>query len=159
MSFLKKNTPNLGNTDSIIGDKTFFEGKIKAHNGIRIDGKIKGEIECQGVVEVGRGGKIEADIVADIVIISGEVVGNILAKDRLEITAQGRVRGDIVTAHLVIDDGVLFEGSCHMLTDGKTSYVPEKAKPSQGKNAAEKNSPGNNVPGKNLPLKVLGEEV
>jgi cytoskeletal protein CcmA (bactofilin family) len=127
MSILKKKSDN-GNRNSltVIGNKTFFEGQIKAYDIIRIDGTIKGNIECQGVLEVGIKGKIEADIVADSVLIGGEVIGNILAKNRLEITSGGKVRGDIVTAHLVINEGVIFDGSCHMITDEKAKHFPNK---------------------------------
>jgi cytoskeletal protein CcmA (bactofilin family) len=125
MSILKKNfDSSKGNSLTVIGDKTFFEGLIKAYDIIRIDGTIKGNIECQGVLEVGIKGKIEADIVADSVLIGGEVIGNILAKNRLEITSGGKVRGDIVTAHLVINEGVIFDGSCHMITDEKAKHFP-----------------------------------
>jgi len=127
MSILKKKSDNNnGNSLTVIGNKTFFEGQIKAYGIIRIDGTIKGNIECQGVLEVGIKGKIEADIVADSVLIGGEVIGNILAKNRLEITSGGKVRGDIVTAHLVINEGVIFDGSCHMITDERAKHFPNK---------------------------------
>lgn len=127
MSIFKKKSDN-GNKHSltVIGNKTFFEGEIKAYGIIRIDGTIKGNIECQGVLEVGLKGKIEADIVADSILIGGEVIGNILAKNRLEITSGGKVRGDIVTAHLVINEGVIFDGSCHMITDEKAKHFPNE---------------------------------
>ncbi|HAX98363.1 MAG TPA: cell shape determination protein CcmA, partial [Candidatus Atribacteria bacterium] len=74
MSFFKKKfDSNNANSLTVIGNKTFFEGQIKAYDIIRIDGTIKGHIECQGVLEVGIKGKIEADIVADSVLIGGEV--------------------------------------------------------------------------------------
>ena len=125
MSIFKKR-PDVGKVDSLIGNKTFFEGKIRADGGIRIDGAVKGSVECQGILVVGGRGKIEADIVADSVIIGGEIVGNILAKDRLEITSKAKVRGDIVTSHLIIDEGVTFEGSCHMLTEEKSKDLIAK---------------------------------
>jgi len=105
--------------DSLIGNQTSFEGKIKSSQGIRVDGLFKGNIECEGWVVVGNQGKIEGDIVADNVIIGGEIRGNIFARDRLEITAKGKVRGDIVTSHLVIEEGVIFEGACRMTTEEK----------------------------------------
>src|SRR4030042_5885504 len=117
MSIFKKKSDN-GNVNSltVIGNKTFVEGQIKAYDLIRIDGTIKGNIECQGVLEVGIKGKIEADIVADSVLIGGEGIGNIRAKNTLEVTSGGKDRGDIVTAHLVINEGVIFDGSCYMIT-------------------------------------------
>jgi len=127
MSILKKKSDNSNaNSLTVIGNKTFFDGQIRAYDLIRIDGTIKGNIECQGVLEVGIKGKIEADIVADSVLIGGEVIGNILAKNRLEITPGGKVRGDIVTAHLVINEGVVFDGSCHMMTDEKAKQFTSK---------------------------------
>jgi len=116
MSVFKKK-PNPDKVDALIGTKTVFEGKLNAYGGIRIDGTVKGTIECQGVLVVGSGGKIEADIIADSAIIGGEVVGNITADSRLEIISKGKVRGDIATSHLIIEDGVIFEGSCHMLAE------------------------------------------
>ncbi|HPD61761.1 MAG TPA: polymer-forming cytoskeletal protein [Thermodesulfobacteriota bacterium] len=124
--FKKHSGNNTTNSLTVIGNKTFFEGQIKAYDLIRIDGTIKGHIECQGALEVGIKGKIEADIVADSVLIGGEVIGNILAKNRLEITSGGKVRGDIVTAHLVINEGVIFDGACHMITDEKAKHFPKK---------------------------------
>ncbi|MBN2466685.1 MAG: polymer-forming cytoskeletal protein [Deltaproteobacteria bacterium] len=122
MSILKKN-PNPDKVDTVIGSKTVFEGKLNAFGGIRIDGTVKGSIDCQGILVVGKEGKIEADIVAESAIIGGEVIGNITAKQRLEITAKGKVVGDVSTSHLIVDDGVVFEGRSHMLTDDATSKV------------------------------------
>ena len=128
MSIMKKK-PNPDKVDTLVGNKTVFEGKLNAYGGIRIDGTVKGEIECQGVLVVGNAGKIEANITSDSAIVGGEVVGNITAKDRLEIIAQGRVVGDIATSHLVIADGVTFDGSCRMLADETGKHPADKKGP------------------------------
>ena len=129
MSIIKKRRPNPDKVDTLVGSKTVFEGKLSAYGGIRIDGTVKGEIACQGVLVVGNAGKIEANIISDTAIVGGEVIGNITAKDRLEIISQGRVLGDITTAHLVIADGVTFEGSCRMLTDANAKSPAESKDP------------------------------
>ena len=125
MSIMKKR-PNPDKVDTLIGNKTVFEGKLNVYGGIRIDGAVKGEIECQGILVVGNGGKIEANIIADSAIIGGEVIGNITAKNRLEIISKGKVRGDIASSHLIINDGVIFDGSCHMLSDEPVKYPLDK---------------------------------
>lgn len=117
MGLLKKKL-NPSKVDTVIGDKTVFEGKMTVYGGIRIDGAVQGNIECQGLLVVGNEGKIEGDIVADSAIVGGEVIGNISAKNRLEIISKGKVVGDIITSHLVIADGVIFQGFCHMLDHG-----------------------------------------
>ena len=139
MSIMKKK-PNPDKVDTLVGNKTVFEGKLNAYGGIRIDGTVKGEIECQGVLVVGNAGKIEANITSDSAIIGGEVIGNITAKDRLEIISQGRVVGDIATSHLVIADGVIFEGSCRMLADGTAKSSADKKGPAPIESVKEKST-------------------
>ncbi len=115
----KKANPDV---DTLIGSSTVFEGKLSATGGIKIEGTVRGTIDCEGLLVVGVGGRIEADILAESAVVGGEVVGNITARDRLEIISQGRVQGDITTAHLIIEDGVVFEGSSHMITDESAGY-------------------------------------
>lgn len=117
MGFIRRK-PNPAKVDSLIGNKTVFEGRLNVYGGVRIDGTVNGNVECQGLLVVGTQGKVKGDIVADSAIVGGEVVGNVRAKESLEIVSQGKVIGDITTSHLVIADGVIFEGFCHMLGSG-----------------------------------------
>ena len=125
MSLLKKNrTPD--NLDTLIGSKTIFEGVLMSNESICIEGTVKGKIECRGSVVVGQGGKVKADIVAENVLVGGRVNGNITAENKLEITSTGRVKGDIETSRLVITEGVVFDGNCHM-NGGKSAAVSPSA--------------------------------
>ena len=150
MSILKKNkTPD--NLDTLIGSKTIFEGVLMSNESICIEGTVKGKVECRGSVVVGQGGKVKADIIAENAFVGGQVNGNIKAKNRLEITSTGKVKGDIETSSLVIAEGVLFEGSCHMT---KTEKGAVSSSPTDSKNA-EKQSPEITPP----PLKPQPGEV
>ena len=129
MSLLKKNkTPE--NLDTLIGTKTIFEGILISNESICIEGTVKGKVECRGSVVVGQGGKVKADIIAENAFIGGQVSGNITTKNRLEITSTGRVKGNIETSSLVISEGVVFEGSCHMTSD--KSSAPNAPSNSKG---------------------------
>ena len=120
MSILKKSkTPD--NLDTLIGSKTIFEGILMSNESICIEGTVKGKVECRGSVVVGQAGKVKADIIAENAFIGGQVNGNIKAKHKLEITSTGRVKGDVETSSLVIAEGVIFEGSCHMTTEKSTT--------------------------------------
>jgi len=46
----KKIDPNM--TDTLIGEGTTFEGKISSQAGIRVEGQMIGNIECEG--DIGR---------------------------------------------------------------------------------------------------------
>ena len=128
MSILKKSkAPD--NLDTLIGSKTIFEGILISNESICIEGTVKGKVECRGSVVVGQGGKVKADIIAENAFIGGQVNGNIKTKNRLEITSAGRVKGDIETSCLVIAEGVIFEGSCHMISEkSATSSSPTDSK-------------------------------
>ena len=116
MSLLKKDKTS-GNLDTLIGSKTIFEGVLMSNESLCIEGTVKGKVECRGSVVVGQGGKVKADIIAESAFIGGQVNGNITTQKRLEITSAGRVQGDIETPCLVIAEGVVFEGSCRMVTE------------------------------------------
>lgn len=128
MGILKKDkAPD--NLDTLIGSKTIFEGVLISNESICIEGTVKGKVECRGNVVVGKEGKVKADIIAENAFIGGQVNGNIKTKKRLEITSTGRVKGDIETSSLIIADGVLFEGSCHMVSSkNATSSSPAEEK-------------------------------
>jgi len=125
--FKKGRTPD--NLDTLIGSKTIFEGILMSNESICIEGSVKGKVECRGSVVVGQGGKVKADITAENAFIGGQVNGNIKTKNRLEITSTGRVKGDIETSCLVIAEGVVFEGTCHMTSEkSATSSSPTDSK-------------------------------
>ena len=48
------------------------------------------------------------------IVVNGEVTGDITAKHSVEIHAPGKLRGNMTTPQLLIDKGVIFEGTCKM---------------------------------------------
>lgn len=99
---------------TILGPESKFEGTLSFDGTVRIDGNFKGDISTNDVLVVGPGAKINAEVHVGSIVINGEVHGNIYAKNSVEIHAPGKVRGNIQTPNLVIDRGVIFEGSAKM---------------------------------------------
>ncbi|MEW6057938.1 MAG: polymer-forming cytoskeletal protein [Bdellovibrionota bacterium] len=93
-----------------------FEGKLCFEGTLRIGGTFRGEIYTNDVLVVGEGAKVHAEIEAGTIIINGEVIGNIVAKHRVEIHRPAIFRGNIVTPSLMVDEGVIFEGSSKMVS-------------------------------------------
>ena len=81
---------------------------------VRIDGDFKGSIFGSGMLVIGKGAKIEADIRTDAVMISGDVRGQIDVKKKIRIYSTGKVLGDLNTPLFAVEDGAFFEGTCHM---------------------------------------------
>jgi cytoskeletal protein CcmA (bactofilin family) len=103
-----------GEITTLLGQGATFEGKLTFEGTVRIDGRFKGEVFSDGVLVIGEGAQVEAQIDVGEVIIQGTVVGNIVAKRSIEIHAPGRVKGDVHTPTLQIDKGVIFEGRSFM---------------------------------------------
>ena len=99
---------------AFLGEETSFEGKLIFEGTVRIDGKFHGEIHTDDVVIIGESAEVDAEINAGEIIISGTVRGEIFAKDNLEVLAPGKVYGNILTPKLMIQEGVIFEGTCRM---------------------------------------------
>ncbi|MBI3556640.1 MAG: polymer-forming cytoskeletal protein [Deltaproteobacteria bacterium] len=93
-----------------------FEGKLCFEGTLRIGGTFRGEIYTNDVLVIGEGAKVSAEIEAGTIIINGEVTGNIVAKHRVEIHRPAIFRGNIVTPSLMVDEGVIFEGSSKMVS-------------------------------------------
>jgi len=93
-----------------------FEGKLTFEGTVRINGSFSGEIFSEGTLVIGEGAVIDAKMEVGSVIIHGQVSGSITAQDRIEMHAPAVIRGDIAAKTLVIEEGVIFEGSCAMGT-------------------------------------------
>lgn len=103
----------------LLGSGSRFEGLIHFDGTVRIDGSVFGQIICKSskpsMVIITEMARVEADIVADTVVISGSVSGNIKAVEKLEVHAPGRVEGLVYTSDFSIEDGALFQGECIMI--------------------------------------------
>jgi cytoskeletal protein CcmA (bactofilin family) len=100
--------------NAFLGKDTEFEGKLSFGGTVRVDGHFKGEINSDGTLIVGETAVMEAEVQVSNVIISGEIRGNVLATKRVEIHSPGKVFGNISAPTVVMDEGVVFEGSCSM---------------------------------------------
>lgn len=110
---------NSTDISGLLGAGSRFEGLISFDGTLRIDGAVYGQIICKSqkpsVVIITQQAMVEADIIADVVIISGVVSGNIKAVEKLEIHSPGRLEGLVYTSEFSIEDGALFQGECIMI--------------------------------------------
>ena len=99
---------------TFLGKDAEFEGKLTFHGTFLIDGHFKGEISSDGNLIVGEDGMVEADMHVSYIDIKGEIHGNIFADQRVDIRAPGKVFGNIQAPNVMIDEGVIFEGTTRM---------------------------------------------
>lgn len=104
---------------NIIGVGTTIRGDIETEGSIRIDGILIGNIKAKGKLVMGSQSSVQGDIIAENADIEGKITGNIQISQRLELKSTAKVTGDIQTTRLVIDEGAIFEGACHMGEKGQ----------------------------------------
>lgn len=107
-------------SSSFIGKKMKIEGEIYSEEDLIIEGQVKGTIEANKTLTIGRDGDVIADIHACVVKISGRVRGNITASDKVAILVEGRFNGNIKSPKLVVAEGAILIG------DVNKEEVPKK---------------------------------
>ena len=111
--------------NALLGKGSEFEGKLTFEGTVRIDGIFSGEIFTESTLIVGEGARVAAQIEAGTLIVHGDVEGDVRTSNLTELHAPATLRGNIETPNLVIDRGVLFEGSCRMdVRGGSTAESP-----------------------------------
>lgn len=104
-------------TDEIVshlGEGAEFSGELTFASGMRVKGVIRGKVQSEATLEIGPGGKIDAEVIVRRILIGGEFRGVIRASERVEILKDGKVFGDIFTPCLIIEAGAIFDGRCNM---------------------------------------------
>lgn len=99
---------------ALLGRGTTFEGKLFFAGPVRIDGIFRGEIRSDGVLILGEGADVSAEIDVDTVIVRGTLRGNVRARTAIELYVPARVIGSLRSPSIFIDKGVVVEGSCTM---------------------------------------------
>src|SRR5512143_1882849 len=102
------------NLNAFLGEGTNFKGTLTFEGTVRIDGRLEGEIFTKDTLVIGEGAQVHATIHAGVLVLSGTVYGNITAEKKIEIHPSGQLYGNITTPSLVIEEGVIFEGTCTM---------------------------------------------
>jgi len=104
-------------TDAVtgfLGSQTEFTGKLSFAGVVHLDGAFCGEIISRGTLVVGSESVVHAQIHANVLKVSGEVHGDLNATEKIELYPPAKVYGNIRTPSLVVEEGVIFEGTCRM---------------------------------------------
>ncbi len=115
--------------NTLIGKDTIFTGTLEVKGAVRVDGTVKGKIICSDILTIGTGGYVEADVESLVAVVAGRVVGNLVAKERIELQNKSDIEGDIRTKSLVVEQGAVFCGGCHMKESKPThGFLPPEEK-------------------------------
>lgn len=100
---------------TIIGKETILESAtLKSKSSVQVNGRFYGDMEIEASLVVGESGYIEGNVVSDFLLVAGQIQGNLNITGQLHLTKTSRVSGDIHTSSIIIDEGALIDGNCHM---------------------------------------------
>jgi len=109
------------NSNTKIGEKSFFEGRFLINGSIQINGKFEGSILKVDQINIGKTGKVKANLETSSVVVEGIVIGNIKASTRVMLLPTARVLGDITTPEIIIQNGVILDGRCLITNEPEKS--------------------------------------
>jgi cytoskeletal protein CcmA (bactofilin family) len=116
-----------GTLSGFVGSGTSVTGEATFKSMLRIDGHFSGRVtSSSGVLLVGAGGQVDANVEVAVATIHGVVNGDIIAGQRIELGRAGKLNGNIQTPSLVIEQGGVFEGSCKMIQQKAATEKPAK---------------------------------
>ncbi len=114
----KEITPN-----SLIGEGAEFKGKFKVAGSFRIDGYFDGELTVDDHLFISPIGKLKTGTVyAKTIAIAGIFMGNVDASEEVQLLSSGRVLGNIKAPKLVMEPGVVVQGSID-ITGSKSKKI------------------------------------
>lgn len=99
---------------SVIDQYSNFDGTYNSTRDLRIEGQVKGTIECRGTLHIAQGANVSANVEAENISVAGELDGEITCRGKLQLLPSGRVTGKINTVTLVIHEGAFYEGDLQM---------------------------------------------
>ncbi|MBP7272758.1 MAG: polymer-forming cytoskeletal protein [Saprospiraceae bacterium] len=121
---------------------TVVEGTVVSENDIRIDGTIKGTLNCNAKVIIGPTGYIDGQVRCTNAVIEGRFTGTLQVAELLSVRETAEISGEIATGKLVVQSGAVFNVSCAMDSSGmvRNMNMTNTAKPNASvpQNAGEK---------------------
>jgi cytoskeletal protein CcmA (bactofilin family) len=113
-TFEQSSRPDEEQSFSVIDQYSRFDGTFVAERDLRVDGEVRGTIDCHGTLFVAQGATVEATIEAENITVAGDLTGEINCRGRLRLMPSGRLKGKVRTQALVIAEGAIYDGELSM---------------------------------------------
>lgn len=108
--------------NSMVGEGAVFEGKMHVAGSFRIDGTFEGKLTVDEHLFISPVGRLKTDTVyTKSISVAGIFVGNIEASEEVQLLSTGRILGNVRTPRMLIEPGVVVQGSIDITGTGKAS--------------------------------------
>jgi cytoskeletal protein CcmA (bactofilin family) len=103
--------PNTSSRNALSTDVE-IKGNLKFTGELTFAGKLDGEIQSEGALNLGEEAIVRGNINVNTVVVRGKITGNASAKEKIEIKSKAELFGDIRASKLIIEEGATFVGKC-----------------------------------------------
>ena len=101
--------------NSVVGPSILVQGDMTGDEDLVIQGRVEGSISLKkNLVTVGKDGRVNATVSAQIIRVEGTVEGELRGKEQVIVTRTGSVNGNIVAPRVTLEDGCRFKGAIDM---------------------------------------------
>ena len=115
MGIKQKDENSAGGLHNALAAGTTIKGNIITETDFRLDGKVEGDISCNGKIVIGPKGSVTGNIVSE----NAEVDGSVKVSAKLILKSTAIIKGDIYTQSLEIEPNARFNGACSMCSEKK----------------------------------------
>jgi cytoskeletal protein CcmA (bactofilin family) len=116
--------------DTLIGAGTAVLGNVTFTGGLRIDGKVLGNVIAVGAepctLVIGEHAEVQGEIRVSHVVVNGKVVGPVMADGYVELQPKARVTGDVNYKTLEMHVGAVLRGRLNHAEPGIAAVVELK---------------------------------
>lgn len=113
--------------DSLIGQGTSLSGNLNFAGGLRVDGRVEGDVVAadpkNGTLVVSEKAVITGSVRCSHLILNGEINGPIEVLKYVELQPKAKVRGDLSYQTLEMHAGAIIEGRLIHLANGQRVEV------------------------------------
>ncbi len=117
----KKPTPTVvekptEKIDTLIGPNTEIKGDVTFSGGLRVDGKLTGNVSAQdssnkSLLTVSEQGEVSGNVKVPHVIINGLINGNVTSSGKVLLQSKAKIVGDVYYSSIEMELGATVNGS------------------------------------------------
>ena len=101
--------------DTLVGSRTELKGDISFTGGLRIDGKLKGNITAKGdgnsTLVLSENAVVIGNVTVPHIITNGTIKGTVRAAERIELQPKAEVAGDLYYKVMEMASGAVVNGN------------------------------------------------
>jgi cytoskeletal protein CcmA (bactofilin family) len=102
--------------DTLIGPNTEIKGDINFSGGLRVDGKLSGNVSARdasnnSLLTISEHGEVTGNVTVPHVVINGIVNGNVSSSGKVLLQSKAKIVGDVYYSSIEMELGATVNGS------------------------------------------------